>query len=74
MSRVARRYGARPEIFRNVAWRTLVEFVVDGDEVQRRKFHSRANRSLARDNPRAVFGVEAHYPELQITKTNGPLT
>ena len=31
MSRVARHYGARPEIFRNVGWRTLVEFVVDGD-------------------------------------------
>jgi hypothetical protein len=42
MARVARRYGDRPEIFRNVGWRTLVELAsAMTSEGQRQKLESR---------------------------------
>lgn len=42
MMRVARLYGERPEIFRNIGWRTLVELASSTTTaVQRRKFEAR---------------------------------
>jgi hypothetical protein len=40
--RVARRYGARPEIYRNVGWRTLVELASTAtSETTRRELEAR---------------------------------
>lgn len=50
--------------------------VVDGDirGANATSFTRGRTGHWRRDNPRAVFGVEARSPELQITKTNGSLT
>jgi hypothetical protein len=55
--RVARFYGARPEIFRNVGWRTLTQLASSAtSESQRQKFEARIarrrTRHRSRNNPR----------------------
>jgi hypothetical protein len=65
MMRVARRYGNRPGIFRNVGWRVLTELSssVTSDE-ERRQFEARIPgrraRQWHRDSPRSHHDWSSH--------------